>query len=68
MSSYNLRCGITVIIRNIKKNEVGFENNSTVVAMLWNDLPAGLKNAEDLKIFKQRIKLSSPNDFPSKIC
>ena len=53
---------------NIRTSKFGFATVSTIGAILWNDLPAGLKNAEDLKIFKQRIKLSNPNDFPSKIC
>ena len=45
-----------------------FETLSTIGAMLWNDLPVELKNAESLKILKQKIKLWSPNDSPCKIC
>ena len=61
-SSYNLRCGVTV------NRRFGFETVSTIGGILWNDLPAELKNAESLKIFKQKIKLWSPNDCPCKIC
>ena len=61
-SSYNLRCGVTV------NRRFGFETISTIGGILWNDLPAELKNAESLKIFKQKIKLWSPNDCPCKIC
>ena len=67
-SSYNLRCGVTVNRRNIRTSKFGFETVSTIGAILWNDLPAELKNAESLKIFKQKIKLWSPNDCPCKIC
>ena len=46
----------------------GFEAVSTIAAILWNDLPAELENAESVKIFKQKIKLWSSNDCPCKIC
>ena len=62
-SSYNLRSGI-----NVRASKFSFETISTIGAILWNDLPAELKNAESLKIFKQKIKLWSPNDCPCKIC
>ena len=54
--------------RNIRTSKFGFETVSTIGTMLWNDLPAELRNAESLKIFKQMIKLCSPNDCPCKIC
>ena len=66
-SSYNLRCGVTVNRRNIRTSKFGFETVSTIGAILWNDLPAELKNAESLNIFKQKIKLWSSNDCPCKI-
>ena len=56
-SSYNLRCGVTVNRRNIRKSKFGFGTVSTIGAILWNDLPAELKNTESLKNFKQKIKL-----------
>ena len=56
-SSYNLGCGVTMNRRNIRTNKSGFETVSTIGAILWNDLPAELKNAESLKTFKQKIKL-----------
>ena len=59
-SSYNLRCGVTVNRRIIKMSKFGFETVSTIGAILWNDLPAKVKNAESLNIFKQKIKLWSP--------
>ena len=67
-SPYNLRCGVTVNRRNIRTSKFGFENISTIWAILWNGLPVELKNAESLKTFKQKIKLWSPNDCPCKIC
>ena len=67
-SSYNLRSGVNVNKRNIRTSKFGFETVSTVGAILWNDLPAELKNAGILKNFKQKIKLWSPNDCPCKIC
>ena len=67
-SSYNLRCGATVNRRNITTSKFDFETDSTIGTMLWNDLPAELKSAESLNIFKQKIKLCSPNDYPCKIC
>ena len=65
-SFYNLRCSVTVNRRNIRTRKFGFETVSTIGAILWNDLPPELKNAESLKIFKQKIKLWSPNDCPRK--
>ena len=67
-SSYNLMCGATVNRRNIRTGKFGFETVSTIGAILWNDLPAPLKNAWSLKIFKQKIMLWSPNDCPCKKC
>ena len=67
-SFYNLRLGVTVNRRNIRTRKSGFETVSTIGAILWNTLPAELKNAERLKIFKQKVKLWSPNDCPCKIC
>ena len=66
-SSCNLRCGVTVNRQNIRTSKFGFETVSTIGAILWNDLPAELKNAESLKIFKQKIKICSPNDYTFKI-
>ena len=66
-SSYNLRFGATANRQNIRTSKFGFETVSTIGAILWNNLPAELKNAESLMIFKQKIKLWSPNDCPSKI-
>ena len=60
--SYNLRCGVTMNRRNIRTSKFGFETVSTLGAILWNHSPVELKNAESLKIFKQKIKLWSPGD------
>ena len=67
-SSYNLRCGVTVNKQNIRTSKFGFETVSMIGAILWNELPAELKNEESLKPFKQKIKLWSPNNCPFKIC
>ena len=45
-SSYNPRSGVTVNRRNIRTSKSGFETFSTIGAILWNNLPAKLKNAE----------------------
>ena len=50
-----------------KDSKFGFETVSTIGAILWNDLLAELKNAMSLNVFKQKIKLWHPNDFPRKI-
>ena len=50
-SSYNLRSVVTMNSRNIRTSKCGFEAGSTIGAILWNDLPAELKNAESLKNF-----------------
>ena len=63
-SSCNLSSGVTVNRRNLRTRKFGFETVSTIGAILWNDLPAELKNAERLKIFKQKMKIWSPNDCP----
>ena len=60
-SSYNLKSGVTMNRRNIRWSKFGFETVSAIGATLWNDLPAGLKNAENLKIFLKKIKLWSSN-------
>ena len=62
-SSHNLRSGI-----NVRASKFSFETISTIGAILWNDLPAELKNAESLKTFRQKIKLWSPNNYVCKIC
>ena len=67
-SSYNLRSSVTANRRNIRMGKFGFEIVSTIGAILWNDLTAELKNAESLKIFKQKINLWSQNDCPCKTC
>ena len=59
-SSYNLRSGVTVNRQNVRTSKFGSETISTIGAILWNDLPAELKNAESLKIFKQKIKTLEP--------
>ena len=45
-SSYNLRFGVTVNRQNIRTSKVGFETVSVIRAILWNDLPAELKNED----------------------
>ena len=60
-SSYNLRCGVTVNRRNIRRRKFGFETVSTIRTIIWNDLPVELKNVESLKLW-------SMNDCPCKIC
>ena len=65
-SSYNLRCGVTVNRRNVRTGNFGLETVSTIGAILWNYLLAELKNAENLKTFKQKIKLWIPNNCPCK--
>ena len=67
-NSYNLRCGVNLNRRNRRTSKFGFETVSTSRAIIWNDLPAELKNAESLKIFKQKITLWSTNGCPCKIC
>ena len=62
-SSYNQRSVI-----NVRASKFSFETISTIGAILWNDLPAELKNAESLKTFRQKIKLWSPNNYVCKIC
>ena len=51
-----------------KVSKFGFEIVSKIGANPWNDLPVELKNVENLKIFKQKKKLWSPNDCSGKIC
>ena len=72
-SFYNLRLGVTINRQNIRtRKSVQYnlfrKTVSTIGAILQNALPAELKNAESLKIFKQKVKLWSPNDCPCKIC
>ena len=50
-SSCNLRCGVTVNRRSIRTSKFGFETVSTSGAIVWNDLPAGLKKCRELKNF-----------------
>ena len=48
-TSYNLRAGVTVTRRNIRRN-------STIGSVLWGKLPSHLINAGSLYIFKHRLK------------
>ena len=50
---YNLRSGVTENRQNIRTSKLSFEPVSTIGAILWNKLPAELKNCEILNIFKQ---------------
>ena len=61
-NSYNLRPGVTVNKQNIRIRKFVFGTASIIEAILSNNLPTELKNAESLNIFKQKIKLWSPND------
>ena len=56
-SSYSLRSSFTVNKLNIRTNKFGFETVITIGIILWDYLPTELKNAESLKMFKQKIKL-----------
>ena len=67
-TSYNLRSGVTVTRRNVRTNKFGFETISTIGAVLWRNLPNGIKNSDSLNIFKQRIKQWTTNNCPCKIC
>ena len=61
-NSYNLRPGVTVNKQNIRTRKFVFGTASIIEAILSNNLPTELKNVESLNIFKQKIKLWSPND------
>ena len=65
---YNLRSGVTVIRRNIRRNKFGFETISTIGAVLWRILPNDIKNSDSLNIFKHRIKQWTPDNCQCKIC
>ena len=67
-TSYNLRSGVTVNRQNTTTNKFRFETVSTIGAILRNDLPAELKNADTLNVLKSKIKLKSPNYCACKIC
>ena len=56
-SFYNESCGVTVNRPNIKTSKFGFETVSAIGAILSNDVAAESKNAESLKLVKQKIKL-----------
>ena len=56
-SSDNESCGVTMNRPNIKTNKFGFETVSAIGAILSNDVAAESKNAESLKLVKQKIKL-----------
>ena len=66
--SYSVSSGVTVNRQYVKTSEFGFEAVSTIGAILWNDIPAELKNAESLKSFKLKIKLLNSNDCLCKTC
>ena len=40
-------------------NKFGFETVSKIGAILWNDLPAELKNVESLKMLKKRSSIGA---------
>ena len=45
-SSQNLNYGFIVNRQNMRSHKFCFETFSTIEAIVWNDLPAELKNAE----------------------
>ena len=65
--SYSPRCGVTLSRRNIRTSKFGYETVRTVEAIVSNGVPAELKTVESLTIFKQKLKLWSPNDCTCKI-
>ena len=67
-ASYNLRSGVTVTRRKIRKSKLGFETNSTIGAVQWENLPKYIKNSDSLNIFKHKIKKWTPDNCPCKIC
>ena len=54
-NSNNVRSAVSVNWQNIRTNKIWFCDCSTIGAILWNDLPAELKNVESFNIFKQTI-------------
>ena len=46
--SCNLRAGVTVTRRNVRRNKFGFETVSTSGSMTWGKIPSDLKNASRL--------------------
>ena len=51
-NSYNLRSGVYVNRRNIRTtSKFGLENVNIIGAILWNDLPAELKECREFEHF-----------------
>ena len=48
--SCNLRAGVIVNRRNIRKNKFDFESVITTGSILWENLPSNLKNADSLVV------------------
>ena len=55
-TSYNLRAGVIVTRRNLKRNKFGFKSVNTIGSILWGKVPSSLKTAANLNIFKHKIK------------
>ena len=52
--SYNLRAGVTVTRRNVRRNKFGFKTVSTIGSIPWGKIPSDLKNAACLFFFKTK--------------
>ena len=65
---YNLRSGMTFVTRNCRTTNFGIETVSSLDPKIWALLPKEIKNAENLNIFKNKVKSWKPIECPCRLC
>ena len=65
---YELRSGVHLPSRNSRKVFFGTESIMSPGAKLWNMVPQNIKSFESLNVFKSKIKYSTSNHCPCRIC
>ena len=66
--NYNLRSGTNLVTRPSRTTNFGIETVSNLAPKIWALLPDEIKNASNLKIFKNKLKSWKPNECPCRLC
>ena len=66
--NYNLRSGSDLTIPNINTVTKGKNSISYFGSVLWNSIPASIRNIEDFDVFEIEIKKWKPTNCPCQLC
>ena len=66
--NYNLRSGTDLMKRNIHTTHFGTETISNLGSKIWKLVPDKIKNYSSLLVFESRIKTSTTDNCPCRLC